>query len=115
MNTQSVSLDDMPINRFHIRMTVLTFGAHFTDGYAMGSIALALAMIGPAFEINAVWQGLLGSSALIGIFTGSLIIGRISDKVGRQKYFSTVFSLSPLRLSCNSLCMMLHNCSCCGF
>lgn len=83
----------MPINRFHIRMTVLTFGAHFTDGYAMGSIALALAMIGPAFEINAVWQGLLGSSALIGIFTGSLIIGRISDKVGRQKIFQYSFLL----------------------
>ncbi len=88
-----ILIDDAPVNRFHIRMTALTFGAHFTDGYAIGSISIALSMIANTQDLSAVWQGLIASSALIGIFLGSLTLGHLSDKVGRRKIFMLNFAL----------------------
>ena len=91
-----ISLDDVPINRFHIKMTVLTFGAHFTDGYSIGTISIALAALALQMDISPLWQGLLGSSALIGLFLGSLVTGWVSDKIGRQKIFLFSFVLIGL-------------------
>ena len=85
------SIDDAPLNRFHVKMTILTFGAHFTAGYVMGSIALALAGLCSCMEVSATWQGLLGSSALVGVFVGSVLTGLVSDKFGRQKIFLMSF------------------------
>lgn len=84
---QPILMDDVPMNGFHIKMTALTFGAHFTDGYAIGSISMALAMLTVKINMGAAWQGLLASSALIGLFFGALVMGYISDKIGRQKIF----------------------------
>lgn len=88
-----VSLDDVPVNRFHIKMTALTFGAHFTDGYSIGTISIALTSLSSQMAIDPLWQGLLGSSALIGLFLGSLVTGWISDRIGRQKIFLFSFLL----------------------
>ncbi|WFR66122.1 hypothetical protein P9139_13970 [Curtobacterium flaccumfaciens] len=33
------------LSRFHMRITALTFGANFSDGYALGSIGIALTLI----------------------------------------------------------------------
>lgn len=83
-----ISLDDVPVNRFHIKMTALTFGAHFTDGYVIGTISIALAILATqAGGLSPAWQGLLASSALIGLFIGSLSLGYLSDRIGRQKIF----------------------------
>lgn len=75
------------LNRFHIKITALTFGANFTDGYALGSIGIALTAISPAFGLGAGWEGLLGASALIGIFIGAVFFGWISDRYGRRLIF----------------------------
>lgn len=85
--SQAESIDDAPLNRFHIKMTVLTFGAHFTAGYVIGGIAIALVGLSAAMDVPPIWQGLLGSSALIGVFAGSILTGMVADKFGRQKIF----------------------------
>ncbi|MFV8038264.1 MFS transporter, partial [Enterobacter cloacae complex sp.6730764] len=41
--------------------------------------------------LDPFWMGMIGSSALIGIFLGSLLFGRLSDIMGRQKIFLTSF------------------------
>lgn len=84
-------MDDVPLNRFHIKIAGLTFGAHFTDGYVLGQIGLALTQISPQMGLSTFWQGMLGSSALIGLFIGSLFLGALSDRVGRQKIFCFSF------------------------
>jgi len=89
--TQRVMLDDVPLNRFHVKIAGLTFGAHFTEGYALGTISYALASLNRQIPLDAFWIGLLGSSALIGIFLGSLVFGWLSDKLGRQKIFLLSF------------------------
>lgn len=88
---RTVALDDVPLNRFHVKIAGLTFGAHFTEGYTLGTIGYALAALGRQMPIDAFWMGMIGSSALIGIFLGSLVFGWLSDRMGRQKIFLTSF------------------------
>lgn len=91
MNEQTYKIDDAPLNRFHLRITALTFGANFSDGYALGIIGMAITLLSPAMKLSSVWGGLIGSSALIGIFIGCLVLGRLSDRIGRQRIFQTNF------------------------
>jgi putative MFS transporter len=93
MSGQPVRIDDLPISRFHIKIAGLTFGAHFTDGYILGLIGIAFTLLSPQMHLDAFWQGLIGSSALIGLFLGSLFFGWISDTLGRQKIFLVSFVL----------------------
>jgi putative MFS transporter len=86
-----IPLDDVPLNAFHIKIAGLTFGAHFTEGYALGTIGYALASLNRQMPLDAFWMGMIGSSALMGIFLGSLIFGWLSDKLGRQKIFLLSF------------------------
>lgn len=88
-----IQMDDVPLNRFHIKIAGLTFGAHFTDGYVLGQIGFTLAQITPEMGLTTFWQGMLGSSALIGLFIGSLLLGYLSDRIGRQKIFLFSFTI----------------------
>lgn len=80
-----------PLNRFHLRITALTFGANFSDGYAMGSIGIALVAIAPQMDLGPVWQGVLGASVLIGIFLGAIVTGRLADVFGRRMIYMLDF------------------------
>jgi putative MFS transporter len=95
-DANTVSLDDVPLNAFHIKIAGLTFGAHFTEGYALGTIGYALATLNRQMPLDAFWQGMIGSSALMGIFVGSLIFGWLSDRMGRQRIFLLSFLIITL-------------------
>lgn len=84
MSRTSVSLDDAPLTRFHLRVAAYTTGGMFCDGYILGIVGYALTQLTPIMHLNDVWNGLIGSSALMGIFLGSLVFGWITDKLGRQ-------------------------------
>jgi len=81
------------LSRFHLRITALTFGANFSDGYALGSIGIALTLIPQAFPVSDVWSGLIASSVLIGIFVGSITCGWLGDKFGRRLVYMLDFVL----------------------
>ena len=42
-------------------------------------------------DMTAYWQGMIGSSPLIGVFIGSLFFGQLSDALGRQKIYKYNF------------------------
>ncbi len=91
MSVKQTRLDDLPLSKFHFKITALTFGAHLTDGYILGLIGIAFTQITPVMGLDPFWQGMIGSSALIGLFLGSLFFGMVSDNLGRQKIFSISF------------------------
>ncbi|MCQ4079243.1 MFS transporter [Streptomyces sp. RB6PN25] len=81
------------LTAFHLRVTATTFGANFSDGYALGIIGAVLPVLGTTMHLSGLWQGLLGASALIGLFFGSILLGRVADAIGRQKLYLYNFAL----------------------
>lgn len=53
-------------------------------GYALGISGTALSNAAKYINISDLWTGLIGAGSLIGL-AGSLLIGRLSDKIGRRK------------------------------
>lgn len=84
MENHTYTLDNVPIRRFHKRVFLYTLGGGFMDGYIIGTLSLGLPFIVLEMNMDALWQGLIGSSALIGILFGAPISGWLSDKIGRQ-------------------------------
>jgi MFS family permease len=96
MPAPQIRMDDLPLGRFHYRIAALTFGAHLTDGYVLGIIGFALISLKVQLTLTPLQEGLLGGAALFGLFLGSLVLGWISDYVGRQKIFTFSFVLITL-------------------
>jgi putative MFS transporter len=63
-----MTMDEAPLNSFHLRVVGYTTGRYFVDGYILGMIGIALALLAPQLGLGAVWTGLIGASALGGIF-----------------------------------------------
>jgi putative MFS transporter len=60
--TQTTTIDDAPLNSFHLRVVAYTTGGYFVDGYILGMIGIALALLAPQLGLGAVWTGLIGAS-----------------------------------------------------
>lgn len=78
------SLDDAPMNSFHWRLTIFSSGGPFLDGYILALIGIALVQAVPALHMSTLWTGLIGASALVGVFIGGLVFGPITDRIGRK-------------------------------
>lgn len=96
MPTSPVRMDDLPLGRFHYRIAGLTFGAHLTDGFVLGVIGFALISLKTQMLLTPLQEGLIGGAALFGLFLGSLVLGWLSDYIGRQKIFTFSFVLITL-------------------
>jgi len=78
------ALDDLPITRFHRRVAFVAGGGPFCDGYLLGIIAVALPALTPELGLTALGEGLIASSALVGLFVGGIVFGPITDRIGRR-------------------------------
>jgi hypothetical protein len=109
-----ISLDDIPLNRFHLKIAGLTFGAHFTEGYALGTVGYALTSLNRQMPLDSFWMGAIGSSALIGIFLGSCCSAGCPTGLAASASSSTASSSSPRQHSCNFSLLHRWSCSPCG-
>ncbi len=89
----SADVRQEPLTGFHLRVTATTFGANFSDGYALGTIGAVLPVLNDSMRLSGLWQGMLGASALIGLFFGSITLGRVADRIGRQRVYLYNFIL----------------------
>jgi MFS transporter, putative metabolite transport protein len=70
------------------RMTVTTAWGEGLDGYDLGVLSVVLPLITVGLGVSPVWAGLIGASALIGIFFGAPIAGfYLTDRFGRRRVF----------------------------
>lgn len=90
---RTISMDDLPLSKFHLKVALYTTGGKFCDGYILGVIGIALTLLGPQMELSSLWYGLIGSSALIGLFLGSFFFGWLTDKIGRKPIYLTTIAL----------------------
>jgi len=79
-----VSIEDVPLNRFHQILTVRSAGGSFVDGYVLSIIGIAMSTLAPALGLDSFWQGMIAASALIGIFFGGFLGGLLTDRLGRR-------------------------------
>ncbi|MCX8955852.1 MFS transporter [Erwinia psidii] len=82
--SNTISVEDVPLNRFHRLLTVRSGGGSFVDGYVLSIIGIAMMKVSPALHLSAFWEGLIAASALIGIFFGGFIGGALTDRLGRR-------------------------------
>jgi MFS transporter, putative metabolite transport protein len=80
-------LDSETLKPFHIRMTLLSAAGTFLDGFDLTVIAVALPFLVKQWHIGANLMGLVASSAVIGMLVGSLVLGNLTDRLGRKKLY----------------------------
>ncbi|WP_323959552.1 MFS transporter [Arthrobacter sp. JZ12] len=74
-------------SRFLIKLSGVIAGGMFIDGFILGGIGLVIPAMTADLGLSFVWQGLIGASALIGIFLGGPLGGYFADKFGRKPMF----------------------------
>jgi MFS transporter, putative metabolite transport protein len=86
-STTATSIEDLPLNSFHWKIAFYSAGGPFCDGYILGIVAPALAGLTPQLGLSPLMVSLIGAAALVGIFFGGLILGFVTDLVGRQTMY----------------------------
>lgn len=85
------TLDSAPFCKFHAKIISYTVGGSFLDGYILGIIEFAIISVAKYMGMSDIWQGLIASSPLVGIFIGSLVFGDLADKIGRKNIYTMNF------------------------
>ncbi|WP_395405875.1 MFS transporter (plasmid) [Arthrobacter sp. UC242_113] len=86
-STPQFTIDNSPAVGFHYRLAIFTGGGKFVDGYTLGVLSIALAVLPANFGMTPLLSGLVGSAALIGLFLGSICFGQVADRIGRRKLY----------------------------
>lgn len=81
------TLDGANWNKLHTLAVFCTLGGTALDGYILGVVGGAIAAGTSEMQYTPVTQGIIGASALIGIFIGGLILGNAADRWGRKLVF----------------------------
>ncbi|WP_197382142.1 MFS transporter [Mycolicibacterium mengxianglii] len=86
-STAATSMDNAKWNHLHTLAAFCTLGGTAIDGYILGVVGGSITAATDEMHFSPVSQGLVGASALIGIFIGGLFFGRAADRWGRRVVF----------------------------
>lgn len=85
--TSEVAFGDLPMSAFIRRLTALSAAGVFLDGYDLTIISVALLFIKPQFHPSSFQVGFIGAAAVVGMFFGALVLGNLTDRVGRRTMY----------------------------
>lgn len=76
--------DDARFNRFHAKVLLWCLLILIIDGYEIAVAGIALPSIMQQMGVNASTAGFMASSALFGMMFGAMVLGTLSDRIGRR-------------------------------
>ncbi len=79
------NLNSSDLTRPMWMLWILSAGLIALDGFDFFVIGVAMPFIQRDFGLSAGWVGAIATAALVGALVGSLTLGPITDKVGRQR------------------------------
>lgn len=77
-------IDDAPMSSFHWKISILSAGGPFLDGWVLSIIGIVLIQAVPALGMSDLQSALTGAAALAGMLIGGLFGGYLCDKLGRK-------------------------------
>lgn len=83
------ALDNAKMNSLHKKITALSVGGTFLDGYDISIISVALIVMSrPVFDLNTDFgKAMIGASTTIGMLIGAILFGYITDLFGRRTMY----------------------------
>lgn len=75
---------EAPFSEFHRLLFTCAFLGQIACGFALGIAGTAVTQAQGKLGLSTFWVGLLGAGTLIGL-AGSLVVGNLSDKIGRSR------------------------------
>lgn len=81
------SMDNAKWNKLHTLAAFCTLGGTALDGYILGLVGGSIGAATAELHFTPLTQGLVGASALIGIFIGGVSLGNLADRFGRRRVF----------------------------
>ena len=75
------------LSAFHRRAILVTGAAWTFVAMEILLVGFVQVLFAAKWHLNGTWQGLINSSALAGSLAGSLVLGRIADRIGRRTIF----------------------------
>src|SRR5579875_405305 len=81
------SLDELPLTRAHLKIMVVTGLGFFTDAYDLFIIGVANSIIAQLWKLSTLDQSLLVSTAFISSVLGAIVLGKLSDLMGRKRFY----------------------------
>ncbi|MEC3954055.1 MFS transporter [Nocardia sp. CDC153] len=80
-------LDSDDLTAFHRKVTVLSAAGMFLDGYDITVIAVALPTVTKQWHMSGFLTGAVSAAAVVGMFVGALVFGRLTDRLGRKRMY----------------------------
>ena len=78
------ALDESKLKKVHLRITALSSGGSFLDGYDISIISVAILILKPQFSLTPTEITLLLGSTILGMIFGGVFVGYVTDLKGRR-------------------------------
>lgn len=82
------AVENARMRPFHRKLLVACCGGPLLDGYLLSIVGVALVGITDEMRLSTTSSALVGVVALIGMFLGGLLIGPLTDRVGRRAMYT---------------------------
>jgi len=92
-------LDNSRLSRFHWKAMITSGMGFFTDAYDLFIISVVNSILIPLWQLNALEIALMNSVSLLAAAFGSLVFGRLADRIGRH----TIYGLTLIVLAVGAI------------